>query len=145
MPVTRKHTTRATSLNLADLPALSGCFGRITRHSERAAADRPERDQERETRQGLENHMSEKSPTVPGAGQQRPRRPLDGTGVYPANLCPLSSGVDFACLGEDFGQSVGESIKAAPGRAVWQGTPEHLDGVLREQEGIGNTIQACTG
>ena len=80
MPVTRKHTTRATSLNLADLPAQSGCFGRITRHSERAAADRPERDQERETRQGLENHMSEKSPTVPGAGQQRPRRPLDGTG-----------------------------------------------------------------
>ena len=66
-----------------------------------------------------------------------------GSGVYPANLCPLSSGVEFASLGEDFGQSVGESIKAAPGRAVGQGTPEHLDGVLSEQEGIGNTIQAC--
>ena len=88
MPVTRKHTTRATSLNLADLPALSDCFGRITRHSERAAADRPERDQERETRQGLENHMSEKSPTVPGAGQQRPRRPLDGTGVRQPSTGP---------------------------------------------------------
>jgi len=36
MPVTRKHTTRATSLNLADLPALSGCFGRITRYTETA-------------------------------------------------------------------------------------------------------------
>src|SRR5579872_3839471 len=70
---------------------------------------------------------------------------ISATGVYPANLCPLSSGIDFACFGEDFGQSVGESIKAAPGRAVWQGTPEHLDGVLREQEGIGNTIQACPG
>ena len=72
-------------------------------------------------------------------------RQMSATGVYPANLCPLSSGVDFPCLGEDFGQSVGESIKAASGRAVWQGTPEHLDGVLSEQEGIGNTIQACPG
>ena len=53
--------------------------------------------------------------------------------VYPANLCPLSSGVEFARLGEDFGQSVGEPIKAVPGRAVWQGSPEHFNGVLSEQ------------
>ena len=53
--------------------------------------------------------------------------------VYPANLCPLSSGVEFASLGEDFGQSVGEPIKAASGRAVWEGSPEHLNGVLSEQ------------
>jgi hypothetical protein len=69
---------------------------------------------------------------------------MSATRVYPANLCPLSSVVEFASLGEDFGQSVGESIKAAAGRAVWQGTAEHLDGVLSEQEGIGNAIQACT-
>jgi hypothetical protein len=53
--------------------------------------------------------------------------------VYPANLCPLSGGVEFASLGEDFGQSVGEPIKAASGRAVWQGSSEHLDGVLSEK------------
>jgi len=63
---------------------------------------------------------------------------------YPANLCPLSSGVEFAGLGEHLGQTVGESIKAAAGRAVEQGTPEHLDGVLSGQKGIGNAIQAGT-
>ena len=69
---------------------------------------------------------------------------MSASRVYPANLCPLSSGVEFTSLGEDFGQSVGDSIKAAAGRAVWQGTAEHLDGVLSEQDGIGNAIQACT-
>ena len=55
------------------------------------------------------------------------------SGVYPANLCPLSCGVEFAGLGEDFGQAVGEPIEAASRRAVRQGSPEHLDGVLSEQ------------
>jgi hypothetical protein len=26
---------------------------------------------------------------------------------YPANLCPLSCGVEFACFGEDLGQPIG--------------------------------------
>ena len=29
---------------------------------------------------------------------------------YPANLCPLSCGVEFAGFAEDFGQAVGEPI-----------------------------------
>ena len=48
------------------------------------------------------NHMSEKS-------------------AYPANLCPLSSGVEFADLGEDLGQSVGEPIEAASRKAFREG------------------------
>ena len=61
------------------------------------------------------------------------RHYMSEMGVYPANLCPLSSGVEFASLGKDFGQSIGEPIKAASGRAVWQGSPKHFDGVLGEQ------------
>jgi hypothetical protein len=42
------------------------------------------------------------------------------------------------------GQADGEPIEAASRRAVWEGSPEHLDGVLSEQEGIRNTIEART-
>ena len=65
--------------------------------------------------------------------------------VYPANLCPLSSGVEFASLGEDFGQPIGKPIEAASRRAVWQGSTEHLDCVLSEEQGVDNTIQAGAG
>src|SRR5262249_39039506 len=65
-------------------------------------------------------------PTFPPAAARRASWHIPSSGVYPANLCPLSSGVEFASLGEDFGQSVGEPIKAVSGRAVWQGSPEHL-------------------
>ena len=53
-------------------------------------------------------HVSEKSP-------------------YPANVCPLSCGFEFASFGEDFGQAVGEPIEAASRGAVRERAAEHLD------------------
>jgi hypothetical protein len=35
---------------------------------------------------------------------------------YPANLCPLSGGVEFAGFGEDLGQAIGELVEAMSGR-----------------------------
>jgi hypothetical protein len=55
---------------------------------------------------------------------------------------PLCCGVEFADLGKDLGQPVGEPIEAAPRKAFWQGSPEHLDCMLGEQQSIGNTIEA---
>ena len=53
--------------------------------------------------------------------------------AYPANLCPLSCGVEFSRFGKDFGKAVREPIEASARRAVWQGSPEHLDCVLGGQ------------
>ena len=52
---------------------------------------------------------------------------------YPANLCPLSGGVEFAGFGEDLGQPIGELIETMSGRAVRQRAAEHLDSVLSEE------------
>jgi hypothetical protein len=69
---------------------------------------------------------------------------MSATGVYPANLCPLSCLAEFASLGENFGQAVGEAIEAASWRAVRQGSPEHFDCVLSEQYGVDYARQAST-
>ena len=60
---------------------------------------------------------------------------------YAANLCPLSGEVEFAGFREDFGESIDELIEAMLGSAVWQGTTEHFDGVLGEQQRIDHTVQ----
>ena len=44
-----------------------------------------------------------------------PSRHFDEKRAYPANLCSLSCGVEFAGFGEDFGQSIGELIEAVSG------------------------------
>ncbi len=62
-----------------------------------------------------------------------PSRHFDEKRAYPANLCSLSCGVEFAGFGEDFGQSIGELIEAVSGSAVRQRATEHLDSVLSEQ------------
>jgi hypothetical protein len=54
-------------------------------------------------------------------------------GPYPANLCPLSGGVEFAGFGEDFDEPIRELIETMSGRAVRQRATEHLNGVLGEQ------------
>jgi hypothetical protein len=50
--------------------------------------------------------------------------------------------VEFAGFGEDFGQPIGKSIEAASRRAIRQGSPEHLDCVLSEEQRVNNTVQA---
>jgi hypothetical protein len=55
---------------------------------------------------------------------QRAAAHLNGLSADPANLCSLSCGVEFAGFGEDFGQSIGELIKAVSGRAVLQRATE---------------------
>ncbi len=51
--------------------------------------------------------------------------------------------VEFADFGEDLGQPIGELIEAMAGWAVRQRATEHLNSVLREQERIYSTFQAC--
>ena len=68
-----------------------------------------------------------------GSPRGRRSRHLDGKRPYPANLCPLFCGVEFAGFGEDLGQPVGEVIEAMSGKALRQGTTEHLNGVLSEE------------
>jgi hypothetical protein len=47
---------------------------------------------------------------------------------YAANPCPLSVGVELACFGEDFGESIGELIKTMPWSADAE-TGQSGDGV----------------
>ena len=77
-----------------------------------------------------------RSPMEYGAAYIDKKRP------YPANLCPLSCGVEFAGCGENFGQAVGKPIEAPSRRAVRQRATEHLNGVLSEEERIDSTFQA---
>ena len=60
---------------------------------------------------------------------------------YTANLCPLSVGIEFAGFGQDFGQSIRESIEAMLRRAVWQRATEHFDGMLSEQQRVDDAFQ----
>src|SRR5437899_27488 len=39
---------------------------------------------------------------------------------YPANLCPLFCGVEFADFGEDFGHPIGELIETMSGWTVYE-------------------------
>jgi hypothetical protein len=54
--------------------------------------------------------------------------------TYPANLCPLSGRPEFAGLREDLGQPIGEPVEAVSRRAVRQGSAEHFDCVLSEEQ-----------
>ncbi len=62
---------------------------------------------------------------------------------YTANLCPLSIWFEFAGFRDDFGQSVRELVEAMLRSAVRQRTPEHLDGMLSEQQRIDDTACSC--
>jgi hypothetical protein len=62
---------------------------------------------------------------------------------YTANLCPLSGWFELPGFPNDFGQSVREVVEAMLRRAVRQRTPEHLDGMLSEQQRIDDTIQSA--
>ena len=74
---------------------------------------------------------------------------LDLLGVHIDDLSPYTAtisarypvGVEFAGVSEDFGEPIGELIEAMLGRAVRQGPPKHLDGVLSEKQRIDDTIQ----
>ena len=62
--------------------------------------------------------------------------------TYPANLCPLFGWAELAGFGEDFGQPIGKAVEAASRRAVRQGSTEHLDCVLREEQRVNNAVYA---
>src|SRR4029077_9282047 len=77
------------------------CRGRITRHSEKAAAERPERDQERETRcvpairqAVLHRPLTDDILTIPGPIKNFPHFPSGfhsiQNGVGAASISPLS-------------------------------------------------------
>ena len=65
---------------------------------------------------------------------------LNDLATYPANLCPLSEGFEFAGFREDFGQPIGKAVEAVSRRAVGQGSAEHLDCVLRIEQRVNNAI-----
>jgi hypothetical protein len=65
--------------------------------------------------------------------------------TYPANLCPLFLCAEFACYGEDLGETVGDALKTAARSAVWQGAPEHLEQVLSGQQRVHYSFQAGAG
>jgi len=65
--------------------------------------------------------------------------------TYPANLCPLSWWGEFAGLREDLGQPIGKAVEAVSRRAVRQGSAEHLDRMLSEEQRVNNTVQTGAG
>jgi hypothetical protein len=65
--------------------------------------------------------------------------------TYAANLCPLYDGADFANLGEDIGEAIGEAVEAASRRGIWQGSAEHLDGMLSEEQRVDDAVQTGAG
>ena len=69
-------------------------------------------------------------------------RVLDEWPTYPANLCPLFWWVEFADFREDLGHSIGEPVEIASGRAFGQGSTEHLDCVLSEEQRVNNAVYA---
>ena len=56
--------------------------------------------------------------------------------LHAANLCPFSGCVEFAGLGDDFGEPVGEACEAVAGSTVRQGTAEHFEDMLGGKQGI---------
>ena len=75
-----------------------------------------------------------------GSQFARADKHIDGLATYPANLCPLFGRAEFAGFREDLGQSIGESVEAASRRAVGQGSTEHLDCVLSEEQRVNNAV-----
>src|ERR1700733_12804935 len=66
---------------------------------------------------------------------------MDVSSPYPANLCSLSCGAEFAGFGKDLGQPIGELIEAMSERAVRERATEHLDNVLGEEKRIDDAFQ----
>src|SRR5579863_7001132 len=65
--------------------------------------------------------------------------------TYPANLCPLFGWAEFAGRREDLGQPIGEPVEATSRRAVREGSTEHLDCMLGEEQRFNNAVQASAG
>ena len=57
-----------------------------------------------------------------------------GSSTYPANLCPLSGWVEFAGFRENLGQPIGKPVEAVSRRGIRQGSAEHFDCVLSEEQ-----------
>ena len=70
---------------------------------------------------------------------------LSGMPTYTANLCPLCGRVEFAGLGEDFGEPIRKSIEAFSRRAIRQRATEHLDGMLSEEQSVNDAVQTSAG
>src|SRR5262245_40390129 len=68
---------------------------------------------------------------------------VDAMSPYMANLCPLFDWVEFAGFREDFRESISKLIEAVLPSAIRQRSPEHLDGMLGEQERIDDTVQTA--
>jgi hypothetical protein len=62
--------------------------------------------------------------------------------ALPAILCPLSECLKLFRFGADFGETIREAAKAGSGSAARQCPPEHLQGMLRIQEGIDDAVDA---
>ena len=65
--------------------------------------------------------------------------------TYTANLCQLCGGAEFANLREDFGKAIRKSIEAASRRVIREGSTEHLDGMLSEEQRVDDAVQAGAG
>ena len=59
--------------------------------------------------------------------------PNDPVGTYPANLCLFLWVVEFADLGDDFGEAVGEAIEETSAESFWKSAAEHFDNMLVTQ------------
>jgi hypothetical protein len=51
----------------------------------------------------------------------------------------LSAGMEFAYVGEDFGESVCESIEVA-GIAIWERTAQHQQEMLSDEQGVDEPV-----
>ena len=79
----------------------------------------------------------------PGPGRSEsifsnPERIVGLTGI----LCPLSGVPKLFRFGADFGETIREAAKAGSGSAAQQCPAEHLENVLRTQEGIDDAVEA---
>lgn len=80
----------------------------------------------------------------PGPGRsesifRNPERIVGLTGHFSARFQGCLS---FFRFGADFGETIREAAKAGSGSAAQQCPPEHLENVLRTQEGIDDAVEA---
>jgi hypothetical protein len=54
-----------------------------------------------------------------------------------------SVGLEFAYLGEDFGESVCEPVEARAGIAVWERAAQHQHEMLSNEHGVDEPVVTC--
>ena len=67
---------------------------------------------------------------------------ISGWPTLPVNLCPLSGGAKFARFAHNFGKPVGEAVETSAGLAMWQHAADHLEHMLRRQQGIDYSLES---